>query len=78
MMKLPLVSSDKMLKVLYKKGFSMTRQRGSHMSLHKNESGKTYLVVVPRKNPIKRGTLLSILKQANMTRDEFLELLNEI
>lgn len=73
-MKLPLVSSDKLLRILSKRSFSITRQKGSHISLHKKENGKTLLVVVPRKNPIKRGTLISILKQANITRDEFLRL----
>jgi len=71
-MKLPLVSSDKVLKLLSKKGFSVTRQRGSHICLHKKEEGKTLLVVVPRKDQIKRGTLISILKQAKISREEFL------
>jgi len=31
------------------------------------------LVVVPMKDEIKKGTLLSIISQAGMTRDEFLE-----
>jgi len=74
-MKLPLVSSDKVLKLLSKKGFAVVRQKGSHISLHKKEDGKTLLVVVPRKNQIKRGTLISILKQANLTREEFLKLI---
>jgi predicted RNA binding protein YcfA (HicA-like mRNA interferase family) len=33
------------------------------------------LVVVPRKPEIKRGTLLSILRQAGLSREEFLKLL---
>ena len=72
-MKLPLVSSDKILKFLSKKGFVITRQRGSHLSLHKKEGDKTLLVVVPRRNQIKKGTLLSILKQARISRKEFIE-----
>lgn len=51
------------------------RQKGSHISLHKEEEGRTLLVVVPRKDQIKIGTLISILKQAKITREEFL---NEI
>ncbi|MBI2129791.1 type II toxin-antitoxin system HicA family toxin [Candidatus Woesearchaeota archaeon] len=74
-MKLPLVSSDKVLKLLSKKGFSIVRQKGSHISLHKEEEGITLLVVVPKKDQIKIGTLISILKQAKITREEFL---NEI
>lgn len=72
-MKLSLVSSDKMLKYLSKKGFSVMRQKGSHIILHKKENGKTLLVVVPRRAQIKRGTLLSILKQAKISRDEFVK-----
>ena len=74
-MKLPLVSSDKILKLLSKRGFSIVRQKGSHICLHKKEEGKTLLVVVPRKEQIKKGTLISILKQAKISREEFL---NEI
>ena len=74
-MKLPPVSSDNVLKLLSKKGFSITRQRGSHICLHKKEEGKTLLVVVPRKDQKKRGTLIIIIKQARISREEFL---NEI
>lgn len=72
-MKLPLVSSDKVLKFLSGKGFSVTRQRGSHISLHKKQDSKTLLVVVPRRKEIKKGTLLSILRQAEISKDEFIE-----
>ena len=72
-MKLPVVSSDKFLKMLHKEGFSITRQKGSHISLHKKlDDGSIALVVVPRKREIKKGTLLSIIKQSRMSRDEFL------
>lgn len=71
-MKLPSPSSDKILKWLVKRGFSITRQKGSHISLHKKEGDTTLLVVVPRKDEIKKGTLLSILRQAKVSREEFL------
>jgi len=71
-MKLPVVSGSDILKLLQKEGFAITRQRGSHTSLHKKVNNKTILVVVPLKKEIKKGTLLSIIKQAGMTRDEFL------
>ena len=62
-----------MIKLLQKEGFSITRQKGSHVSLHKKlEDGKIHLVVVPRKREIKKGTLLSIIKQAGMSREEFI------
>jgi len=75
-MKLPLISSEVMLKILVnKKGFSITRQKGSHISLHKKTEESVLLVVVPQKSQIKKGTLLSILRQAKINREEFLELI---
>jgi len=71
-MKLPVVSGGDVIKMLEKEGFLVVRQRGSHVSLHKKVNDKTLLVVVPMKKEIKKGTLLSIIKQAGMTREEFL------
>ena len=71
-MKLPLVSGNEVIKLLQKEGFAAVRQRGSHVSLHKKIDDKTVLVVVPLKDEIKKGTLLSIIKQAGMTREEFI------
>jgi len=72
-MKLPIVSGEQVIKLLQKEGFSVTRQKGSHISLHKKlEDGTTVLVVVPRKSEIKKGTLLSIIKQSRMNRDDFI------
>ena len=73
-MKLPVVSGEQIIKLLQKEGFSVTRQKGSHISLHKKlDDGSTILVVVPRKREMKKGTLLSIIKQARMTREEFID-----
>tara|TARA_Y100000031_G_C8020582_1_gene292353 strand:+ start:336 stop:566 length:231 start_codon:yes stop_codon:yes gene_type:complete len=72
-MKLPIVSGEQVIKLLQKEGFSVTRQKGSHISLHKElKDGSIILVVVPRKREIKKGTLLSIIKQARMNREEFI------
>lgn len=49
------------------------RQRGSHVSMHKKEPGRTIIVIVPMKGEIKHGTLLSILGQAGITREDFMK-----
>ncbi len=72
-MKLPIVSSEKVLKVLVKHGFIKVRQKGSHICLHKKESDKTLLVVVPLKKVLKKGTLLSIIKQSKIPKEEFIK-----
>ena len=60
------------MKALSKKGFRPVRQRGSHIIVE-NHNGK--FAVIPRRDELKPGTLLSILEQAGLTREEFLELL---
>jgi predicted RNA binding protein YcfA (HicA-like mRNA interferase family) len=77
MTKLPLISSDSVIKKLRAAGFDYAphRGKGSHVALYKIEDdGTKLLVIVPRRDPIPRGTLLSILKQARLTKEEFLDL----
>jgi predicted RNA binding protein YcfA (HicA-like mRNA interferase family) len=69
--KLPLLSWREVVKALGKVGFSVARQRGSHIILIKDERA----IPVPRHDQIKRGLLLEIIAEAGLTREEFLELL---
>ena len=73
-MKLPILSANEIIKALEKDGFRVLRQKGSHVSLYKKSEDKVYLVIVPDKKEVKRGTLLSILKQAGMSREKFFAL----
>ncbi len=77
-MKLPIVSSDDVVRVLKRTEFSYAPKRGkdSHMAFYKEKEGKRWLVIVPKRKEIPRGTLISIIDQAGLTRDEFLRLLN--
>ncbi len=77
MAKLPIVSSKEIVRVLKKEGFEPApkRGKGSHLAFVKKAGGKSRLVIVPDKNEIPRGTLLSILDQAGLTRDEFISIL---
>ncbi len=76
-MKLPILSAKEIIKPLKKDEFRVLRQKGSHISLCKKSDDKTSLVVVPDKKEVKKGTLLSILKQAEMSREKFLELVKK-
>lgn len=71
-MKLPRVSGRKVIKILSKQGFEVLRQKGSHVFL-RHSNGKT--TVIPNHKEIDKGTLLEIIRQAGLTRDEFLELI---
>ncbi len=70
MPRLPVLSGRQMIKLLRKEGFAVVRQKGSHVSLRKGQ----FKTVVPLHDELATGTLLGILKQCGMTRDELLPL----
>ena len=73
MSKLPLLSWREVVKALTKAGFQVTRQKGSHLILLKNEC----VVPVPKHKEIKRGLLMEIIAEAGLTKEEFLKLIKE-
>ena len=76
-MKLPIVSSEDITRVLKSSGFSYApkRGKGSHIAFYKKEKDRKQLVIVPKRKEIPKGTLLAILEQAGLTREQFLNLL---
>lgn len=74
-MKLPRVTGDKVLRALQRAGFSLVHTRGSHHYLYHEE--KDCLVTVPVHTGviITPKTLMSILSQAKISREEFIALL---
>jgi predicted RNA binding protein YcfA (HicA-like mRNA interferase family) len=56
-------------------GWRVDRQRGSHIRLSKVTEGRMRKLAVPAHKPVKRSTLAKIIKQVNLTIDEFLKLL---
>jgi len=75
MQKLPVVSGHEVIKALTKAGFEVVGRKGSHVRLKKKMPNKTYIAIVPLHPEIKMGTLKSILRQAGLTREEFIELI---
>lgn len=70
------VSGDKLLKVLCNKlGFSVLRQRGSHVSIVKMVGSRKIGTVIPMHKELKIGTLKAILKQAEISEEEISEFL---
>jgi predicted RNA binding protein YcfA (HicA-like mRNA interferase family) len=63
----------KVTRVLEAVGFVYERTKGSH-AIYRRSDGR--VVVIPEHGTIKRGTLGSILRQADLTPAEFLKLLN--
>lgn len=75
MPKLPVLSGKKLVTALKKAGFVEVRQKGSHISMQKITLEKTYKTVVPLHKEVAKGTLLDILHQTGLSKDDLLELL---
>lgn len=72
--KLPRVTSNQVIKALEKRGFSFSRQSGSH-KIYKNAQGKRVTVPSHKGKVLHPKVLKSILKDADISLDEFLKLL---
>jgi Predicted periplasmic or secreted lipoprotein len=74
MPKLPLITPQKIIKVLERKGFVLDRIRGSHHIYYHPET-KRRVVMPLHKRDLPKGTLLEILKQAGISKEELRDLL---
>lgn len=70
MTKLPRLSGDRIIKVLRRAGFLEIRQRGSHVTLQ-HEDGRMTVVPVHRGEEIGPGLLRKILRDVELTLEEF-------
>ena len=73
MPKLPRISSREAIRALERLGFEQVRQTGSHVVMKQETEAGEIGCVVPLHRELKVGTLSSILKQAQITPDEFIE-----
>jgi len=72
--KLPVLSAREIVSALHTAGFEEVSQRGSHKKL-RNNSDPPRTVIIPMHDEVARGTLRSILQQANIDIEAFLDLL---
>ena len=75
MSKVPSLPYTKIIRALQRDGWTVVRQRGSHIRLQKRAGDEVLKLTVPAHRPVKRSTLSHILKQARLDVEEFLELL---
>lgn len=73
MPKLPRISGKELVKILAKLGYEIDHQTGSHIILRQNKEPYRRLTV-PNHKELDSGTLRSIIRQAGLTREEFLKL----
>jgi predicted RNA binding protein YcfA (HicA-like mRNA interferase family) len=74
-LKLPVVSGRQAIRALEQVGYQVVRQRGSHIRLRDESDPEHLPVTVPDHKTLKPGLLRQILRDANLTVDEFTDLL---
>ena len=74
MPKLPNLTPDKVIDIIKSRGFILDRIKGSHHIFYHPDTKRRVVVPVHRKDlPV--GTLIEILKQAGIERDDLRDLL---
>jgi len=72
--RLPVLKARDLIRILKELGFKEVRQRGSHICF-KHPDGRFTLVPYHSNEDISRGLLRQILREINISPDEFLRLL---
>ncbi|MDD5417318.1 MAG: type II toxin-antitoxin system HicA family toxin [Candidatus Nanoarchaeia archaeon] len=75
MSKLPAVKGKEMVKFLQSKGFEVVGTKGSHVRLKKKIDKKILLTIVAvhGNKTMPMGTLMAILKQTEISKEELIE-----
>jgi predicted RNA binding protein YcfA (HicA-like mRNA interferase family) len=76
MTKLPSLTGKDILSILKKLGFEIKRQKGGHVFLQ-HPDGRATVVPIHSGETIGPGLMAKILRDLNMTKEEFYQLLKE-
>lgn len=66
---LPVLSGEQLLSLLKKKGWTVSRQKGSHVCLKHPDNPNPLVVPVHGHTPLKMGTMAAILKDAGLLKE---------
>ena len=75
MAKLLIVSGSKVIHALQKIGFEIVGQKGRHVRLKKKTSKETKIAIFPLHDELTPGTLLSVIRQSGLTKEELIGLI---
>jgi predicted RNA binding protein YcfA (HicA-like mRNA interferase family) len=71
MASLPVLSGQEVVRVFEIFGWTVARQKSSHIIMTKQ--GENVTLSIPNHNEVARGTLRSLIRSANLTVDEFVK-----
>jgi predicted RNA binding protein YcfA (HicA-like mRNA interferase family) len=73
--RLPAVSGHQAVKAFERIGYRMVRQRGSHIRLRDESNPNHHPLTIPAHKVLKPGLLRKLLRDADLTVEEFVALL---
>jgi predicted RNA binding protein YcfA (HicA-like mRNA interferase family) len=73
--KLPRIDCQQLIRALERVGFVRKRQKGSHLHMWREADKKRVTVPVHKGKTVPQGTLRAILRDADLSVEEFLKLL---
>ncbi len=76
MPKLPRIKAKDLVKFLSKEGYILDHVQGSH-HIMRNESGRKTSVAIHGNKEIPKGTLLAIIKDLEISKDDFVKALKK-
>ena len=65
------LSGKEVCNILKRYGFKEIRRRGSHIVMQKKLEDTTVTVPIPDHKDLKKGTLMSIIRQSGVPKEEF-------
>ena len=74
MPKLPVLTGDAVIGALEKIGFEIVRQKGSHVRMQHTD-GRVVTILIHAGKTLGKGLLRKILRDAEISKDEFIELI---
>ena len=77
MPKLPILSGKEMVKILSRIGFIHIRTKGSHAILNKQDGERKITIPVPLHPELAKGTLRSIMRQADLELGDLLKIMGK-
>lgn len=71
---LPVITAKELVRILERNGYTSHRQKGSHLIMVQTD-GKKQIIVPMHARDLRTGTLRSIIRQLDMTVDEFVKMI---
>ena len=77
-MKLPVISAKDTIKAFEKIGYKVVRQKGSHIRLRDDSCVNHRPITIPDHKVLKQGLLRKLIKDANLSVEEFISIVRDL